>query len=149
MPLIIWNCVLSYKQKNYFSDLVGCFEFSGPLRQYLSLYQAVSQREGERGEGIEESKNVQTTPPPHTHTYCKRSRPLPYYYPNCRTPRHWKFTQDHHRTTQTPPISVKISLFCREITFITEFPGSDILLPIFLTGKQMGFLRGKFDTCYC
>ena len=30
--------------------LVGCFGFSGPLRQYFSLYRAVSQREGERGE---------------------------------------------------------------------------------------------------
>ena len=28
-------------------DLVGCFGFNGPLRQYLSLYRAVSQREGE------------------------------------------------------------------------------------------------------
>ena len=32
------------------SWLVGCFGFNGPLRQYFSLYQAVSQREGERGE---------------------------------------------------------------------------------------------------
>ena len=30
--------------------LVGCFGFNGPLRQYFSLYQAVSQREGERKE---------------------------------------------------------------------------------------------------
>ena len=30
--------------------LVGCFWFNGPLRQYFSLYRAVSQREGERGE---------------------------------------------------------------------------------------------------
>ena len=30
--------------------VVGCFRFSGPLRQYFSLYLAVSQREGERGE---------------------------------------------------------------------------------------------------
>ena len=30
--------------------LVGCFGLSGPLRQYFSLYRAVSQREGERGE---------------------------------------------------------------------------------------------------
>ena len=30
--------------------LVGCFGFNGPLRRYFSLYQAVSQREGERGE---------------------------------------------------------------------------------------------------
>ena len=41
--------------------LVGCLVLSGPLRQYFSLYLAVSQREGER---IEESKNVQTTPQP-------------------------------------------------------------------------------------
>ena len=36
-----------------------------------------------------------TTP---THTYCKRNRPLPYYHPNCRTSRHWKFNQDHRTT---------------------------------------------------
>ena len=30
--------------------LVGCFGLNGPLRQYFSLYRAVSQREGERGE---------------------------------------------------------------------------------------------------
>ena len=30
--------------------LLGCFGFNGPLRQYFSLYQAVSQREGETGE---------------------------------------------------------------------------------------------------
>ena len=41
--------------------LVGCFGFNGPLRQYFSLYRAVSQREGEGGERIDESKNVQTT----------------------------------------------------------------------------------------
>ena len=80
--------------------LVGCFGFNGPLRQYFSLYRAVSQREGERGEKrIDESKTVQTT---HTRTDYKRSRPLPFCYPNCRTPRHCKFIQ-HHRTTQPPP----------------------------------------------
>ena len=77
------------------AKLVGCFGFNGPLRQYFSLYRAVSQREGERRERIDESKNVQTTP---TRTYCKHNRPLPYCNQNCRTPRHWKFTQ-HHRTT--------------------------------------------------
>ena len=30
------------------SWLVGCFGFNGPLRQYFSLYRAVSQREGEQ-----------------------------------------------------------------------------------------------------
>ena len=43
--------------------LVGCFGFNGPLRQYFSLYRAVSQRKAEREERIDESKNVQTTPP--------------------------------------------------------------------------------------
>ena len=52
-----------------FGWLVGCFGFNGPLRQYFSLYRAVSQREGERGERIDESKNVQTTP---TRTYYTR-----------------------------------------------------------------------------
>ena len=84
---------------NIFGWLVGCFGFNGPLRQYFSLYRAVSQREGERGERIDGSKNVQTAP---TRTYGKRNRPLPYCNQNCRTPRHWKFTQDH-RTTRPPP----------------------------------------------
>ena len=87
------------------SWLVGCFGFNGPLRQYFSLYRAVSQREGERGERIDESENVQTTP---TRTYCKRIRPLPYCNQNCRTPRHWKFTQ-HHRTTRPPLFNVRLA----------------------------------------
>ena len=87
--------------------LVGCFGFNGPLRQYFSLYRAVSQREGERRERIDESKNVQTTP---TRTYCKRNRPLPYCNQNCRTPRHWKFTQ-HHRTTRPPQQVVLKKIF--------------------------------------
>ena len=92
--------VLPYPETRITCWLVGCFGFNGPLRQYFSLYRAVSQREGERRrERIDECKNVQTTP---TRTYCKRSRPLPYYHPNCRTPRHWKLTQ-HHRTTRPPP----------------------------------------------
>ena len=30
------------------AKLVGCFGLNGPLRQYFSLYRAVSQREGEK-----------------------------------------------------------------------------------------------------
>ena len=43
--------------------LVGCFGFNGPLRQYFSLYRAVSKREGERGEKIDESKMSKPPPP--------------------------------------------------------------------------------------
>ena len=38
-----------YRLKYCLGWLVGCFRFNGPLRQYFSLYRAVSQREGERG----------------------------------------------------------------------------------------------------
>ena len=98
-PLFLCLCV-TYIKLMLLDHRVGCFGFNGPLRQYFSLYRAVSQRDGERRERIDESKNVQTTP---THTYCKSSRPLPYCNQNCRTPRHWKFTQ-HHRTTRPPPL---------------------------------------------
>ena len=40
---------LKYCLKGPLSWLVGCFGLNGPLRQYLSLYRAVSQREGESG----------------------------------------------------------------------------------------------------
>ena len=82
-------------------ELVGWLVVLG-LRPFETVFQSISGRLPKRGrkrrERIEESKNVQTTP---TRTYCKRNRPLPYYHPNCRTPRHWKFTQDH-RTTRPP-----------------------------------------------
>ena len=43
--------------------LVGCFGLNGPLRQYFSLYRAVSQREGERKEVIDERKMSKQPPP--------------------------------------------------------------------------------------
>ena len=39
-----------YAGHSYGPGQVGCFGFNGPLRQYFSLYPAVSQREGEGGE---------------------------------------------------------------------------------------------------
>ena len=44
--------------------LVGCFGFNGPLRQYLSLYRAVSQREGEREEKEQMKVKMSKQPPP-------------------------------------------------------------------------------------
>ena len=43
--------------------MVGCLWFNGPLRQYFSLYRAVSQREGEKGERIDERKMSKPPPP--------------------------------------------------------------------------------------
>ena len=43
---------------------VGCIGLNGPLRQYFSLYRAVSQRGGERGEMIDERKKWSKQPPP-------------------------------------------------------------------------------------
>ena len=43
--------------------LVICFGLKGPLRQYFSLYRAVSQRVRKKREKIDERKKIQTTPP--------------------------------------------------------------------------------------
>ena len=53
---ICWLVLILYGFVRWF----GLLGINCPLRQYFSLYRAVSQREGER---IDESKNVQTTPP--------------------------------------------------------------------------------------
>ena len=44
--------------------LVGCFGFNDPLRQYFSLYRAVSQREGEREEKEHMRVKMSKQPPP-------------------------------------------------------------------------------------
>ena len=47
------NTVAPYSVQHCFTEriwLVGCFGFNGPLKQYFSLYRAISQREGEIGE---------------------------------------------------------------------------------------------------
>ena len=64
---------------NRFIDVWLLVGFNGPLRQYFSLYRAVTQRRRKRREKIDERKNVRSTP---NRTYCKCNRPLPYYFPN-------------------------------------------------------------------
>ena len=51
----------------------------GPLNPKQPTNQRLPKRGRKRRERIDESKNVQTIP---IRTYCKRSRPLPYYNPN-------------------------------------------------------------------
>ena len=46
------------------NGLVGCFGLNGPLRQYFSLYRAVSQREGERIEIGYMRLKMSKQPPP-------------------------------------------------------------------------------------
>ena len=95
-------------------------------RPFETVFQSISGRLPKRGrkrkEGIAESKNVQTTP---THTYCKSNRPLPYCNQNCRTPRHWKFTQ-HHRTTRPPPKVIGARLTTLSIKCLELFPLYDL-----------------------
>ena len=81
--------------------LVGCFGLNGPLRQYFSLYRAVSQREGERGEKGQMRVKMSKQPPPAP--TASAVGPCPTLIQISRTPRHWKFTQ-HHRTTRPPPV---------------------------------------------
>ena len=51
LPIALRGPAARYRLKYCLKGwLVGCFGFNGPLRQYFSLYRAVSQREGEREE---------------------------------------------------------------------------------------------------
>ena len=56
--------ILLKRTENRKSWLVGCFGFNGPLRQYFSLYRAVSQREGEREEKGKMRVKMSKQPPP-------------------------------------------------------------------------------------
>ena len=81
--------------------LVGCFGLNVPLRQYFSLYRAVSHRERERKkkEMTDERKMSKQPSPKPT---ASAVGPCPTVSQISTTPRHWKFTQ-HHRSTQTTP----------------------------------------------
>ena len=73
-----------------FSKLVGsgCLGLNISLRQYFSLYPAVSQSEGERKEiWYAREKTAQTTP---IHTFCKHNRPLPSIIQISRLPQLWQ-----------------------------------------------------------
>ena len=107
--LVGWLVVLGFTALYLYTVYV--LRLVGPLfwvkRPFETVFQSISSRLPKRGRKrrvkIDESKSVQTTP---TGTYCKHSRPLPYYHPNCRTPGHWKFTQDH-RTTRPPLADIR------------------------------------------
>ena len=76
-----------------------------------------------------------------TRTYCKLNRPLPYYHPKCRMPRHWTFTQDH-RTTQPPPLSlVKRALIAYSVFFKTL--SKSIYTSNMITAGGQGGLKRK------
>ena len=103
--------------------LVGCFGFSGPLRQYYSLYRAVFQREGERGEKGKRREKMPNQP--QSAPTASAIGPCPTLIQISRTPRHWKTTQ-HHRTTRPPhmqhetdmPVFANVSMvsnhFCKQ-----------------------------------
>ena len=97
--------------------LVGCFGLNGPLRQYFSLYRAVSQREGERKEMIHESQMYKQPPSAPT---ASAVDPCPTLIHFRRTLRHWKSTQ-HHCATR-PPLSD--SVIRSETSLITELDRS-------------------------
>ena len=66
--------------------LVGCLGFNGPLRQYFSLYRAVSQRKGEKGEKREMRVKMSKQPPPAP--TASAVGPCPTISQIRRTPRH-------------------------------------------------------------
>ena len=96
--------------------MVGCFGLNGPLRQYFSLYQAVSQRGRKKREMIDERKNVQTTQSTPT---ASAVGPCLTIIQISRTPRHWMFTK-HHCTTRPPPTGIQ-SIMIRIIRILRNF----------------------------
>ena len=90
--------------------LVGCF---WAWRPFETVFQSISGRLPKRGrerrERIDESKNVQTTPPAPT---ARAVGPCPTLIQTSRTPRHWKFTQDHRTTRPPPTIHCRKTLRC-------------------------------------
>ena len=84
-PVVAWRIPASIW-------LVGCF---WALRPFETVFQSISgrlpKRGGKRRERIDESKKCPNNP-----------HPCPTLIQTSRTPRHWKFTQDH-RTTRPPP----------------------------------------------
>ena len=103
---IKWVRELNYLFLFQVGWLVGCFGFNGPLRQYFSLYRAVSQREGERGEKRQMREKMSKQPPPAP--TASATGPCPTIIQISRTPRHWKFTQ-HLRTTRPPPLFQEVT----------------------------------------
>ena len=99
--------ILQTQQMKTCGWLVGCFGFNGPLRQYFSLYRAVSQREGERGEKGQTREKMSKQPPPAP--TASATGPCPTLIQISRTPQHWKFTQ-HLRTTRPPPKTCEVIL---------------------------------------
>ena len=68
------------------NDLVGCFGFYGPLRQYFSLHRTVSQGKRKKRENIDErEKNVLTPPSAST---ARAKGPCPTIVQISRSPRY-------------------------------------------------------------
>ena len=76
-----WN---SHTTHDWIS-LVSCFGFNGPLRQYFSLYRAVSQRERKKRKKIDERKMSKQPPPAPT---ASAIGPCPTIILISGTPRH-------------------------------------------------------------
>ena len=154
-----------YPEKSYFGPDFMLLSKSAQFAQNLlhicptkTVFQSISgrlpKRRRKRRERIEESKNIQTS---RNRTYCKRNRSLPYFHPNCRTPRHWTFTQDH-RTTRPPQTCIKnivdsyqtaaiykppdkciqtYSKLLRDFLYNLSYPSRDARIEIFHAEKQI------------
>ena len=103
--------------------LVGCFWFNGPLRQYFSLYRAVSQRQGERKGNDRWEKKMSKQPPPAP--TASAISPCPTIIQTSRTLQHCMFTQ-HPRSTRPRPATCECPMwpnivFSKKYKFISFF----------------------------
>ena len=89
-----------------FSWLVGCFRFSGPLREYFSLYRTVSQTKGKRGDKGQRRVKMSKQPPSALTASAIVACPTIIQIVGC--PRHWKFTHDHRTTPSRRSVTLPL-----------------------------------------
>ena len=83
------DCILRSSAFDFFFEdflTEDPYVYNGPLRQYFSLYRAVSQTDGGRSKNAMSEKCPNDSPC----TYCRRSRPLLNY----NLTRHWNISPE-------------------------------------------------------
>ena len=107
---LVWVCVHWW--------LVGWFEFNSPLRQYFSLYWAISQRSRQKRDMIDEWKKSKQPPPAPA---ASAVGTCPMVIQISMTPRPWKFNQ-HHHTTHHPCVHWSFN-----VCYLTEHVNGSLL----------------------
>ena len=120
LPMIFYGLEVSQQDQCDTTSLLRVgwfFRFNGPLKQFFSLYRAVSQREGERREMIDERKMSKQPPPAHA---ASAMGPCPTVVQISRTPQNWKFTiaPPEHPTYKEEEIYIASTYGCNHFNCV-------------------------------